>query len=104
MILITRSYLPGLDLKLTARKQDHLKRRPVQAREGSIVMTRLPVVDQGPNARRRERIPFKASNEGLTATHALHTSRGSSRAEALLCIISQLSPTMRLPMAVFESS
>src|SRR6266513_1957826 len=104
MIPIIGSPLPGPDLMLTARKRGHLERPPVQVSEALIVMTRLRVGDRAQNAHRKEPTQCKASNEDLTATRALHTLHGSCNAEASRCIISQVSPSMRLPMAASDSS
>src|ERR1700757_1567846 len=67
-------------------------------------MTRLRVGDRAQNAHRKERMPCKASNEGLTATRALRTSRGSCNAEASRCITSLLCPITQPPTVACDSS
>ena len=58
----------------------------------------------GPNVPRKERVQWKAFNEGLTANLVLRTLRGLCKAEALPFIISQVCPSTRLPTAVYGLS
>jgi hypothetical protein len=54
----------------------------------------------GPNVLRKERVQWKASNEGLTAILALRMLHGLCKVEALRFITSQVYPSTRLPTAV----
>src|SRR6476620_7392608 len=57
-----------------------------------------------PNVLRKERVQWKAFNEGLTANLVLRTLRGLCKAEALRFIISRVCPSTRLPTGVYASS
>ena len=58
----------------------------------------------GSKCTRKERVQWKAFNEGLTANLVLRTLRGLCKAEALHFIISQVCPSTQLPTAVYALS